>query len=296
MTGLAADDLALGLETTPNWTLGVLLSRSGGVVARFDPTDTLAEAVAAARGRGGAITHAAIASAEPDGDSAALDALRGALPSARVPSEPVRTGIALALGESQFGIARGARHVVAFAVGDHPVAGLLLDGRIWTGAHGFAGDVAWLALNPVEREDYRRIGCLEAEAGPGGIVRRLVWRVKSGDESLVADRAAGDFSKIGVEDVLRGARDGDGVATAVVRDTVKYLGMTIANLACTVDPDLVVLGGLMESEADLLLDPLRQECARHLPPALGAQLRIEASQLGPYGPALGAAAHALSAT
>jgi hypothetical protein len=46
-------------------------------------------------------------------------------------------------------------------------AGLLVDGKPWRGAHGLASSVGWLALNPVEREDYRRPGALEAEVAAG---------------------------------------------------------------------------------------------------------------------------------
>ena len=72
-------------------------------------------------------------------------------------------------------------------MGEHVTAGLLVDGRVWTGAHGYAGSVGWLALNPVERDDYRRYGGLEAEVAAAGIVRRLVWRIKSGDRSNVVE-------------------------------------------------------------------------------------------------------------
>src|SRR6267143_110813 len=83
-------------------------------------------------------------------------------------------------------------------------------------ADGRAGSAGWLALNPVEREDYRRLGCLEAEVGSAGIVRRLVWRIKSGDRSRVADMAGGNLAAIRVEQVFAAARDRDGVAVSVV--------------------------------------------------------------------------------
>lgn len=291
----ATAGLSLGIEVTPHWSIGALMDSAGAIAHRLDAFDAVDQTIAAAREAShGLIVHAAVAAAEPGSDAAseAVGALRRAFPSASVVPSPLGSGLALAIGEATSGAARGARHVVAFAVGDRPVAGFLIDGKVWSGAHGLAGSVAWLALNPVEREDYRRTGCLEAEAGPGGIVRRLVWRVKSGDRSRVADLVGGDFSRIGVEDVLSGARNGDGVAISVVRDTVKYLGMAVANLAATIDPDIIVLGGLIESDADLVLEPLRQECARRLPPALAAQVRIELSQLGPHGAAAGAATHA----
>jgi glucokinase len=56
--------------------------------------------------------------------------------------------------------------------------------------------------------------------------------------------------------VLACARDGDGVAISVMRDTAKYLGMAAANLVAIADPEVLVLGGLMASAADLLLEPV----------------------------------------
>lgn len=294
----SADALSLGIEVAPHWSLAALLSAAGEIVHRLDACDRLADTLASAREAAGVPIRSAAVAAADHGSSraaAAIADVRRAFSSAAVLPAPLSSGVALALADAACGVARGVRHVAAFAVGDRPVAGFLIDGRIWNGAHGLAGSVAWLALNPVEREDYRRSGCLEAEAGPAGIVRRLVWRVKSGDRSRVADRVKGDFSRIAVEDVLSAAREGDGVAVSVVRDTVKYLGMAVANLATTIDPEIVVLGGLIESDADLLLEPLRQECTRRLPPALAAQLRVELSTLGAHGPAVGAATHALAA-
>src|SRR5439155_283518 len=81
----------------------------------------------------------------------------------------------------------------ALTAADSVHSGLVIDGVPFEGAHGLAGAAAWLALNPVEREDYRRFGSLEAEIGAAGIVRRLVWRIKSGDRSRVLDMAGGDI-------------------------------------------------------------------------------------------------------
>jgi glucokinase len=167
-------------------------------------------------------------------------------------------------------------------------AGLMLDGKPWAGAHGLAGSAAWLALNPVERQDYRRFGSLAAEVSHAGIARRLCWRIESGDRSAVLDRAGG-LEKITAEHVLQGARSGDGVAISVVRDTAKYLGMAIANLASAIDPDVVVLAGDLAAAGDLLFTPITQECARRLPPSLVPEFRLELSPLGAHGVAIGAA-------
>jgi glucokinase len=203
-------------------------------------------------------------------------------------------GMAAIVAESWVGAAREARHAICLWIGDRVFAGLMLDGKPWTGAHGLAGSAAWLALNPVERQDYRRFGSLAAEVSNAGIARRLCWRIESGDRSAVLDRAGG-LDKITAHDVFEGARSGDGVAISVVRDTAKYVGMAIANLAAAIDPDIVVVAGELAASGDLLFTPIAQECARRLPPSLVPEFRLELSPLGAHGVAIGAARLAATA-
>ena len=205
------------------------------------------------------------------------------------------TGTAAAVAETWIGAARGAHDVVFFAVGDHTIGGLVRGGAAVTGARGRAGSVAWLALNPVEREDYRKIGCLEAEVAAAGIVRRLIWRIKAGDRSHVQDTVKEDLSAITLQHVLDGARAGDGVSISVVRDTAKYLGMAAANLVVISDPETLVLGGIMASAADLLLDLLKVEIGRRLPKPMMEALAIETATLGNEAAAIGAARLAAAA-
>jgi predicted NBD/HSP70 family sugar kinase len=224
----------------------------------------------------------------PDGvDRAMADAL-GLEPRA------VGAGLAAVTAETWIGAARGMKHVVALVLGERIAAGLLIDGHPWEGAHGLAGSAAWLALNPVERQDYRKFGSLDAEVSARGIARRLVWRIQAGDRSGVLEKA-GDLDAITAGHVFDGARGRDGVSISVVRDTAKYIAMAVANLVATVDPDIVVLDGDLAAAGDLLLEPVRQECARRLSPALFSHLRVEISPLGSDAIAIGAARLALNA-
>ena len=201
----------------------------------------------------------------------------------------IAAGTAAAIAEQRLGAAAGAKQMIAFSIAEHVTAGILIDGKPWRGAHGLASSVGWMALNPVEREDYRRLGSLEAEVAAAGIVRRFVWRIKSGDQSRVADQVNGDFSKISAADILQGARSGDGVATSVVRDTAKYIGMAIANLASILDPEVVVLGGIIASSGDIMLDAIRTETTRRLLPQQSELVRVVLSSLGDDAIAIGAA-------
>ena len=205
------------------------------------------------------------------------------------PLRTLSTGNASALAEMWYGSGKGAKDLIAFSIGPAVSAGIISNGALLSGAHGLASSVQWLALNPVERDDYRRLGCLEAEGGSAGIVRRLVWRIKSGDRSRVLDTVGGDYNAITLDAILTAARDNDGVSISVIRDTVKYLAMAIPNIAAVIDPEVIVLGGIFQSAGDLLLEPIRQECARRMAPGMTERARIEVSQLGPDSAPMGAA-------
>ena len=171
----------------------------------------------------------------------------------------------------------------------HAIGGIVRGGAPVTGARGRAGSVGWLSLNPVEREDYRKAGCVEAEVASAGIVRRMIWRIKAGDRSRVQEAVKDDLGAITVDHILVAARAQDGVSISVMRDTAKYLGMAAANLVVVADPERLVLGGIMASAADLLLEPIRIELARRLPKAMMDGLGIETATLGDDAAAIGAA-------
>ena len=204
-------------------------------------------------------------------------------------------GAAAVAAEQWIGAAKGAQHAVCLHVGDEVFAGLLLDGKPWAGAHNRAGAAAWIALNPVERQDYRRLGSLAAEISAKGIARRLSWRIQAGDRSRVLDAAGGSLDAITGAMVFDGARSGDGVAISVIRDTAKYIGMAAATLAAAIDPEVVVISGTVAA-ADLMLEAVRHECARRLPPDAMHDLRVEFSSLGSDAIAIGAARLALAAS
>jgi len=287
----------IGLELRDADVIAVAVDDGGRVVARHVAQGTAAGAAAVAALEGLSNVSAAatpvpgVASALPESPAsiAAMQTLRMRLGPAFQQDRPIASGTAAAVAEAWTGAAAGKTSVVLFAIADHAIAGILKDGEPATGAHGRASAVAWLALNPVEREDYRKIGCLEAEVAAGGIIRRLIWRIKAGDRSRIQEGRGADLSGVSLDDVLQAARGGDGVSISVMRDTAKSLGMAAANLVAIVDPEILVLGGVMASAADLLVEPVRVELARRLPAPMMDALTIAAATLGSDAAAIGAA-------
>lgn len=289
---------ALGLELSDSAATAVAIDDAGGVIAR-DLVETRGDLAAAALAAVNAV--ASVGGAGPLGIAANLG--EGCLPAAVIDLLKQRyagpfvqlgvtpSGTAAAAAEAWVGAAPNARDLVFFAVGDHALAGIVRNGVPVLGA----ASIAWLALNPVEREDYRKMGCLEAEVAAAGIVRRLIWRIKAGDHSRVADAVGSDLFGITVDHVLSAAREGDGVSISVVRDTAKYLAMAAANLVIVSDPQTLVLGGIMATAADLLFEPVRAELARRLPRPMMDALAIAPAALGADAAAIGAARLATAA-
>ena len=288
--------MSLGIEISDTLVTAVAVGGDGRVLARqaVDATAGVGEAALEALDEvvdqsSAAAPAAGLAAVTPE-SAAALAALAAIAPRYAPPKNGViASGTAAALAEAWVGAARGAGDVVFFGVADHTTAGIVRGGAPLFGAHGRATSIAWLALNPVEREDYRKMGCLEAEVAAAGIVRRLIWRIKAGDRSRVSDAVSGDFGAITVDVILDAARQGDGVSISVMRDTAKYLGMAAANLVVMADPDTLVLGGIMASAGDLLMDAVRTELMRRVPKAMADTLTIVPAALGADAAAIGAA-------
>jgi glucokinase len=283
----------LGVELLDSRAVAVAVDESGRVrkrAAMDAGTDLGAAAIASLdQVREGRSEAVGIASATPDAAAIVSAVVAIGKRFSGAPTTAVTSGIAAAVAESWLGAGQGFKDVVFFAVSEHATGGIVRDGSPIDGGHRRAASVAWLALNPVEREDYRRIGCLEAEVAAAGIVRRLIWRIKSGDQSSAQKAAGGSLSAITVDHVLAAARTGDGVSVSIVRDTAKYLGMAAANLIVITDPQVLVVGGLMASAADLFLEPLRIETARRLPKSLTDVVTIAPAALKDDAAAIGAA-------
>ena len=289
--------MILGVERRDDAIVTVVTDDHGRIAARGARQGAdIASVVEAVRAVVSGITVSAVGVAVSDPLDERVADLIAAVSSATgtaVRPRVIARGGAVALAEHWQGAASGRRVVAALVAADHVHAGLVVEGRLFEGAHGAAGAAGWLALNPVEREDYRRFGCLGAEISRAGIVRRLVWRIKSGDESRAREIAGGDLAAITVDHVFAAARVGDGVAISVTRDTARYIGMAIANIVVLSDPEIVLLGGVIADAADLLLQASRVEAQRRLPGGMATRVTVTPAVLGDDGGPIGAARAAM---
>ena len=184
-------------------------------------------------------------------------------------------------GEAWLGVARGLNDIVFLAVGTGIGAGIMVDGRVLHGHDDLAGAVGWMALRPGFSELYARMGCFEAEASGAAVGRK-------GAERLATDPArAGE--QWTAQRVVKAAVGGDSRAAEIIDEVVVYLGMGIANLVSTLDPEMVVLGGGLFRAGEYLAEKVRREFVRWCQPFAAQRVRIELSALGERAGLMGAA-------
>ena len=195
-----------------------------------------------------------------------------------------------ALGESWKGVGRDVSSLVSISLGGGIGAGIVINGRLHRGANYAAGEIGYIVPN--ERylgRAYDDYGCLEGLAGSTGIVRRARERIEAGHQSVLGQPGGGAPEDLSVDAVLTAARAGDSVAVAVVDETADYLAITVANLVCTLDPELVIINGDLAEYGDLLVGRIRsrlQGVLPHIPDIVLSQLRMDATVLGALAMAL----------
>jgi predicted NBD/HSP70 family sugar kinase len=194
------------------------------------------------------------------------------------------------VGEQLHGVGKGVANFVFLHVGVGVGLGLVLNGKLFRGATGAAGEVGYLPFG---------------DQGPGGTAgttgpptatatakgrKRDELGVAVGAEGVVAEaRRLGMTGRLTARAVFEAARRGEPVAQRVVELEARRIALTIATVVPVIDPELVVLGGGIGRNGDLLLEPIEAE----LRTLSIFHPRLEASALGEEGPVVGAVAMAL---
>ena len=197
---------------------------------------------------------------------------------------------AAAYGELQVGAARGKREVFFVSLGTGIGAGLIINGKIYRGAGGFAGEFGHMTIDPEGIEcACGNIGCLETIASGPNIVRRT-------RERLYRDRTS-SLSRLGIprdreftaEDIAHAARDGDEMAQVMMERTGMFLGIALAAVINLLNVEMVVMGGGVMEAGDLILKPTIKETRRRAFPPSFNSCEIVIAKLGATAGMIGAA-------
>ncbi|HZH34584.1 MAG TPA: ROK family protein [Pyrinomonadaceae bacterium] len=190
-----------------------------------------------------------------------------------------------AFGEYRLGAGRGSRSLFFATVG-HGIGGsIILDGRLWRGARGFAGEFGHIAID----EDGVK---LEDVASEANIVRRVKERLYQDSTSSLSRRQLEQATTI--HDIVQAAKNGDDFSQMMLERTGKYIGTAIASVINLLNPERVVVGGeVMEAERVIIQSIIRQASQRSFRPSFAAT-EIVTAELGADAAAIGAALFSVS--
>ncbi|MHB8843450.1 MAG: ROK family protein [Nitrospirota bacterium] len=194
---------------------------------------------------------------------------------------------AAAFGEQWRGAAKDVKSLIFLTLGTGVGGGIILDGAIWHGADGMAGEVGHMTIVPDGRPcGCGNTGCLEMYASSRGIIMNYQEAVRTEDRGRGAVTSA---------QVYQAARANDPAALAALRQMGCSLGIGIANLINIFNPEMVVIGGGVREAWDLFIDATRSEITKRAFEYPAARTRIVPSVLGDDAGMVGAAAVAFQA-
>lgn len=178
---------------------------------------------------------------------------------------------AFTLAEGTLGAGKGARVMAGLTLGTGVGGGILIDGELFHGASGVAGEIAHQTVEPDGLLcGCGNRGCAEAAARAGTLIDA------TGRPTL--------------EDVYRGRREGDRASAAAVERAAAALGTALANVITVVGPEVIVIGGgVVAALGDEVLDPIREATLARVTLVDHDRVRIVAASLGSEAGAVGAA-------
>ena len=195
-----------------------------------------------------------------------------------------------ALAEYLVGAGRDSKRFVTVTLGTGVGAGIIVDGKIWSGAHGAASELGHLIIE-VDGIPCTcgKCGCTERYCSATAIIRMAKEACALHPDCAILKAVNGDVDKITAKTVFDLAKEGDDIASRVFRRYVKYLTIAINNVVSFLDPDMIVLGGGVSRAGDFLLDAVRELLPKYLMYPVLPMPEIALAQLGNDAGIIGAA-------
>ena len=202
-----------------------------------------------------------------------------------------------ALAEHVHGAGRGYRDLIYMTLSTGIGGGIVVGGRLYTGAGGFAGEVGHITIDrngPLC--NCGNIGCLEAMASGTAVARMAREKLANDETSVLHERSGGDPDSVDARMVADAARSGDELAQGVMAEVGRNLGVGIVSLLHAFDPEVIVLGGGLSGSLDLLMPQIAQEVETHAMAHQRSRVPVVRSELGDDVSLMGAAALAFEAS
>jgi glucokinase len=184
------------------------------------------------------------------------------------------------------GAGTGLQHLAYLTLGTGLGSGLVLNGRLYTGASGFGGEFGHSIVDPGGRPcSCGKEGCLETLVSATGIVKTATEKLKAGGNSILREIPPPLTS----ERIYEAAVRGDGIARAAFMETGRWFGIACANLINLLNLEMIIVGGGVMASGEILLDHAAEIARQCAFPQSFADCQIVQSKLWPDAGMIGAA-------
>jgi glucokinase len=195
---------------------------------------------------------------------------------------------AAAYGEFKVGAGRGSRDMFYATIGSGIGGAIILGGKLWLGASGFAGEFGHITIDAEGIECMcGNTGCLETLASAPNIVRRANDRLYRDNTSSLSRLAIN--KEFTAADIVHEAQEGDDFSLMMIERTGKYIGAAVASVINLLNIERIVLGGVVMEAGNLILDPIISEAEHRAFQPCFETTQIVAAALGTDAVSIGAA-------
>ncbi len=167
---------------------------------------------------------------------------------------------AAAYGEFLAGSAKGARNAIAITLGTGVGAGIIIDGKIFSGSNYAGAEMGHMVIVYDGKEcACGRKGCFETYASATGLINMTKETIldERADCSYMLKLVGGDINKVNGITAFKAMKNGDAAGKAVVQKFIEYLACGVTNAINIFQPDILCIGGGISKEGDVLLAPLK---------------------------------------
>jgi glucokinase len=155
---------------------------------------------------------------------------------------------------------RKVKNLICITLGTGVGGGLILNGRIYHGASGTAGEIGHITVNPQGQKcNCGNYGCLETYVGGAYIVKKAIKEIKKGEKSLIKKLAGGNLQSITSQTIQAAALKGDKLARGIWKEVGEYLGIGLSGVINLLNPEVIVFGGGVTKARELVFKPMREE-------------------------------------
>jgi predicted NBD/HSP70 family sugar kinase len=191
---------------------------------------------------------------------------------------------AAAFGEREFELESEVKNLIFMYSGIG--CGIVINGQIYRGSTGCAGELGLPNLTDEEKKKWRGLERWQADLGLSEKAKEIIKKGKT--KTKILEYCNNDPDKVDFKAIVEAAREGDELATKLVKEAGEELGYRVAYLVQLFNPEVVVIGGGIERAGSVLLDVIKKVVREKTFEEIGNQVRIVPTQLGEDSVALGA--------